>query len=42
MKSVHSLQTSLCRCQGDSVGMVVMCSFKASSLVGLLATTLAL
>ncbi|MXQ96935.1 hypothetical protein E5288_WYG017880 [Bos mutus] len=40
--SVHSLQTSLCRCQGDSVGVVVMCSFKASSLVGLLATTLAL
>ena len=27
---------------GGSVGMVVMCSFKASSLVGLLTTTLAL
>ena len=35
----------LCRCQADSVGVVVMCSLnhslKAGSLVGLVATTLA-
>lgn len=43
----HALPADpLCRCQADSVDVVVMCSLnhslKAGSLVGLVATTLAL